>query len=119
MKNIKIGTAQRIALVAAALGALITAPADATTVNTNWRHVNYVDYAENTLTIQLNVSGVATNYEAHTTGTPNACPNSSLETLKAWMSLAQSAYLAGREVKIFYDTCGTTTNYINKVQLAD
>jgi len=44
--------------------------------------------------------------------------NQSLDTLKAWQGLAQSAFLSGKTLEIFYNVC-SGNNYISEIWLGD
>lgn len=60
------------------------------------------------------------NYQS-STGTPCAgAGGSSIDTIKLWASLAQSALLAGKSMRIYYNDCtvgGVTTHYIGDLVL--
>jgi hypothetical protein len=75
---------------------------------------NVIEYFNATLIIQC----APTNYYAQTY--PPAAPCEAnvnfLDNMKMWMTLAQSALLAGKNLKIGYTTCGPT-NYINVIDL--
>ena len=86
-------------LAVAATTTLAHADASGTTT------VNAVEYSSGQLLIQLS-TGV--NYIG-TTGAPAGCTsfNQSVDTLKAWTSMAQSALLSGKRLKVYFTTCSS------------
>jgi len=105
-------TLSRIVALASALS--ITAVAvTASAAATGWVTPNIVGYSGNALFIQAPSGGGAfTNYEAMVTP-PSGCTARDLDTLKAWQSLAQSAFLSGKTLKITYTACGGINNISN------
>ena len=66
------------------------------------------------LLIQMNSSG--TNYYAQSTTPGCSLPADSIDTMKAFLSVAQSAQLAGKNVLVSYNTCNGF-NYIYDIQM--
>jgi hypothetical protein len=63
---------------------------------------NLIEYYNGTIIIQC----APTNYLGHISP-PSGCPGGQfIDTLKAWTSMAQAALLSGKNVQIYYDTCG-------------
>lgn len=75
---------------------------------------NTIEYYNATLIVQCS----PTNYYAQTYPPASPCEANVnfLDNMKMWMTLAQSALLSGKSLKIEYTTCGTT-NYINVIDL--
>ena len=67
--------------------------------------------------VLIQVGGV--NYMAFLSGAPAGCSNVSADTLKGWTTFAQTALLAGRNVRIFFTTCNSpnTTPVINLMDI--
>jgi hypothetical protein len=53
------------------------------------------------------------------TAAPSPCQtySQSLDTMKAWLSMSQSALLTGRTVRIYFNTCGNGVPYIAGLDL--
>jgi hypothetical protein len=90
-----------LALTAALAVTLVAARADALDATNKAQVVAY--QGAEAMYIQL-VGGI--NYQAMKTA-PGDCSNysRSVDTLRAWQSLAQSALLAGKSLRIYYDSC--------------
>jgi uncharacterized membrane protein YjfL (UPF0719 family) len=104
----------RAALALSASLAIITATtlvqADVTSVTT----VNSLEYGWGNLLIQLSTGQ---NYLGVTSAVGGCTANNqSVDTLKVWASMAQSALLSGKRLKIYFTTCSNTA-YINGVDL--
>lgn len=76
--------------------------------------VGVIEYFSGTLIVQ-DASGV--NFYGQL-GTQTGCTanNQTLDTLKIWLSLGQAALLSGKNVKIYFATCGGI-NYISAFDL--
>lgn len=58
------------------------------------------------------------NYYAQLTSPCTGIAANSIDTIKIWQSLAQSALLSNKNVTLYYTTCsGGTTNYITDIVL--
>jgi hypothetical protein len=76
--------------------------------------VNTVEYSQGWLLVQL-ASGV--NYTAKITPVSGCSAYAvNTDTLKAWLSVSQSAFLSGRRLKIYYTACGGE-NYIQTMDI--
>ena len=74
-----------------------------------------IEITGNDLLIQL-PGGL--NYVAFSSGAPTGCFTVSIDTMKFWASQAQSALLAGKNLRIFYTDCGSpSTHAINAVDI--
>ena len=49
----------------------------------------------------------ATNFDAQLSSPGCGIAANSIDTIKAWQSLAQGALLSGRKIRIYYTDCGT------------
>jgi hypothetical protein len=115
----KVTTFSRaLALVAALVVIAVSAPASASFTDDTVGIVEYMHPGSNwnyNLLIQLSGSG-SINYTAYTnppacSGTGCvSCPAPTIDTIKTWVSLSQSALLAGKRVRMYYTACkiGTT-----------
>jgi|SRR6187551_1071282 len=74
--------------------------------------VSLIEYQPDVLVVQL--TGGA-NFHAFKTA-PTGCNSRSIDTIKAWQSLAQSALLAGKKVRIYYTVCNSQ-NMIDIIDL--
>jgi hypothetical protein len=73
-----------------------------------------MEYWGGTLVIQLSTGQ---NYHAVTSAASGCTANNqSLDTLKVWASMAQSALLSGKRVKIYFTTC-SNFSYIQVLDL--
>jgi hypothetical protein len=113
MSIVKAKTCRAVLSVSAILAiAMATTPvrADATSVVT----VNAVEYTNGMLLIQLSTGQ---NYHAVTSAVSGCTANNqSLDTLKVWASMAQSALLSGKRLKIYFTAC-SSFSYINTLDL--
>jgi hypothetical protein len=78
--------------------------------------VNVIEYTQGgsfALLVQLN-NGV--NYTAFLTSPGCNLPALTIDTVKAWQSLAQSALLAGKKLKVYFNVCGGA-NVIETIDL--
>lgn len=71
------------------------------------------------LIIQQIVSGVFKNYYGQLSAQAGCtAQNQSADTLKQWSAMAQAALLAGKQLKVYYNVCGSNNLlYINAVDL--
>jgi hypothetical protein len=100
--------------------ALTSASFDAKAASTSG-NVTHVEYNENNGTPQIltQIGGTGqdgTNYIGQQPSPGCSLPAISVDTIKVWLSLLQSALLSGVNTQIYYTTCGTT-NYIADVVL--
>ena len=99
-----------LSAIAAIAATTTLARADVTSVTT----VNAVEYFSDSLLIQLS-TGV--NYVGVTSAVSGCTGNNqSLDTLKLWTSMAQSALLSGKRLRIYFTTC-SNISYINGLDL--
>jgi hypothetical protein len=112
---IKIPTSKCLALSAAL--ALTAMSSSAFAAATEWVRPQIVGFSNGRLLIQL-PSPSAGDFVAWTSATPDTCVSQSLDTLKAWQSLAHSAMLSGKRIKINYSTC-QSINFITNVWFGD
>lgn len=61
----------------------------------------------------LKCSGDANYYYAAAYSLGTGCAVQTLDTLKIWMSEAQSSLLTGKNLSFYYDTCGSSIRVIN------
>jgi len=101
-----------VAVLTGAASATVTTPAHAAVSGVTT--VNIVEYGAGSLLVQL-TGGV--NYFAQL-NTQSGCTanNQTIDTIKAYQSLAQAALLAGKTVKVYFNTCGGQ-NYITALDL--
>jgi len=102
-------------MVLLAVGASAT-PASADIATNASGTVNQVEYTANLLMLQLPNGN---NYVGSTTAPGcNSSYAASLDSLKMWLSIGQSALLSGRTIKIYYNWCtATSTRYVYDVVL--
>ena len=67
-----------------------------------------------TLLIQL--PGGANYYAVTSAGTGCTSSNQTMDTIKAWTSMTQSALLAGKQVRVYFSTCNGT-NFVVGIDL--
>ncbi len=107
------GLAVSVGVAASLIIATVSTLAHATDAFTT---VGVVEYAPNSLLVQ-GADGV--NYLAKINA-PSGCTsnNQTIDTLKAWQSLAQAALLSGKTVRIYYNVCSSNSqNYIAAMDL--
>jgi hypothetical protein len=97
-------------LSALAIGSVATSAQAAVTAPTS---VGIIEYYGGTLLVQLNGVNFYGQLATQAACTTN---NQTIDTLKAWQSLAQAALLSGKQLKIYYNVCGST-NYITAMDL--
>ena len=79
--------------------------------------VNAVEYSQGVLLIQLS-DGV--NYFGQVAADASICTshNRSLDTLGKWQSLAEAAILSGKQLRIYFTSCGSPSKkYISVIDL--
>lgn len=83
--------------------------------------VGIVEYSQGHLLIQTSGNGV--NYEAFT-ALPSQCASTAgaaavtIDTLKTWQSLGQSALLAGKTIRVYFVNCApSSTNIVTALDL--
>jgi hypothetical protein len=69
------------------------------------------------LLVQLNGNS-SVNYYVQQTSPGCSIPNISIDTVKIWVSLAQSAQLSGKTVTLYYTTC-SSVNWITDVVVSN
>jgi hypothetical protein len=63
-----------------------------------------------------NVSGAPmTNFVAQLGSPCSAVPANSIDTIKIWQSIAQSALLSGKNATLYYTACSNGVKYITDV----
>lgn len=105
----------QVAVVLAAGVAVVTAPADA--AQSTAATPTSVEYFGASPNLYIVIGGVQ--YVGQLTAPGCGGSAQSVETLKLWASLAQSAFLSGKKISIWYDTGGAcgTNRYIASVIL--
>lgn len=94
-----------VALAAVASGALVAANRPAHATATKQCKVNIVEYYQDTLLIQCVGGGNFFGQIAPEASCKAFAQN--LDTLKIWLSMAQTALLAGKNVLMYYTSCGS------------
>jgi hypothetical protein len=75
--------------------------------------VSIIEYVQGSLLVQM----TSVNYVAQlATATGCTANNVTIDTIKAFQSLAQSALLSGKTLRIYYTTCNSA-QYINTMDL--
>jgi hypothetical protein len=110
--NLRVSNYLGVLATVAAMAVSGTADAAQTPYTTPY----LITFSDGRLVIQLVGSG--TNYQALTSGSIAPCSNQTMDSLKAWQSLAEAALLSGKRIQIIYGVCGGQ-NFINTVTLAD
>jgi hypothetical protein len=111
---VSVKTFSRIAALAAAMF-LVAASRPAFAASAGPVTVGIVEVTGNGILIQLTGGQ---NFQAFTSVPPADCFSVSPDAVKGWQTLAQSALLAGKKIKIGYTVCnGGATNAINFIDL--
>jgi hypothetical protein len=111
--------AASVASLAGLLLVMVARPAWADSQQTNT--LAFVNVYENPLSnngsgLSLQIQLGGTNFFAQVTAlVPASCNAASVDEIKIWASLGQSALLAGKKVTLSYKTCSNTINYITGV----
>jgi hypothetical protein len=97
-----------VAIATATTISVAAAPAFAVTCVPNIVEYSAPESAANFSPLVVQCDGI--NYLGVYDGNPNVttCGETSLDTLKAWLSMAQAALLAGKKLNINTVTCGTS-----------
>jgi flagellum-specific peptidoglycan hydrolase FlgJ len=107
-QTLKMHTRFVATIAAIALTALSTSASATVTDST----VTIVEYTQGTLLVQV---ATGANFYAQLSA-PAPCVSVTIDTIKAWQSLAQAALLSGKGVRIF-SQAGTCTTSISTIDL--
>jgi hypothetical protein len=107
--NGQVKTASRVAALASALAITVASVPAWAVSSPEFTTVGVVEYSPGTLLVQ---DAGGNNFFAQL-ATQGGCTqfNQTIDTIKIWQSMAQSALLAGKAVRIYFNVCGNV-NYI-------